>query len=156
VHFIALDNVSDPRGAIGDAQLAWLADDLSTLSKDTRLVVLAHRPLFDLAPEWGWATADAARVIELLTPFSQVTVFYGHIHQAHHHQTGAIAHHAARSLIFPLPPPGSSDHKPLAWDPDHPYRGLGWRRIASDTAQKAAGVQDIDLSGLGVSDALQR
>jgi len=25
VHFIALDNVSDPTGSLGEAQLAWLA-----------------------------------------------------------------------------------------------------------------------------------
>ena len=30
VHFIALDNVSDPKGAIGEAQLGWLKRDLAT------------------------------------------------------------------------------------------------------------------------------
>lgn len=136
VHFITLDNVSDPKGAIGDAQLAWLAADLAQIPKDTPIVVLTHRPLFDLVPEWGWATADAARAIDLLSPFAHVTVFYGHIHQEHHRMTGAIAHHAAKSLIFPLPPPGSPDHKPMAWDPTQPYRGLGWREI--ETGQKKA------------------
>ncbi len=47
--------------------------------------------------------------------------------------TGHIAHHAARSLIFPLPAPGSApDHKPLPWDPSAPYRGLGWRSIEAE------------------------
>jgi len=129
VHFIALDNVSEPSGAIGPEQLTWLAADLATLSKDTPIVVLTHRPLFDLVPEWGWATTDAARAIELLAAYTRVTVFYGHIHQEHHRMTGTIAHHAAKSLIFPLPAPGSADHKPIAWDPAQPYRGLGWRQI---------------------------
>lgn len=32
-------------------------------------------------------------------PFRNVVVFYGHIHQEHHHMTGHIAHHAANSLM---------------------------------------------------------
>src|ERR1051326_8716069 len=58
VHFIALDNVSDPAGALGEAQLAWLAADLKKLDKAQPIVVLAHRPLFDLQPDWDWATRD--------------------------------------------------------------------------------------------------
>src|SRR5437868_10346730 len=48
VHFIALDNVSDPKGAIGDAQLGWLKSDLATQKRDARIVVLTHRPLSPL------------------------------------------------------------------------------------------------------------
>jgi hypothetical protein len=147
IHFIALDNVSDPQGAIGEEQLAWLSADLAAQPKDARIVVLAHRPLFDLVPQWGWATADADRALALLGPFTGVTVFYGHIHQEHHRMTGSIAHHAARSLIFPLPPPGASDHKPLAWDPQRPYRGLGWRQIEASAAGAAAELREFDIHG---------
>src|SRR5919198_5224317 len=48
VHFIALDNVSDPAAKLGDEQLAWLAADLKQRKPDDRIVVLTHRPLFDL------------------------------------------------------------------------------------------------------------
>ena len=61
VHFIALDNVSDPRALIGDEQLAWLAADLAKQPTDARIVVLTHRPLFDLYPQWDWATRDGAQ-----------------------------------------------------------------------------------------------
>jgi Icc-related predicted phosphoesterase len=136
LHFIVLDNVSDPGAAIGDAQLGWLQDELAKLPKDARIIVLTHRPLFDLYPQWDWATRDGARAIELLMPYENVTVFYGHIHQEHHHMTGHIAHHAARSLIFPLPAPGSQPKRtPLPWDAAQPYRGLGWRRIEADARQ---------------------
>lgn len=135
IHFIALDNVSDPKAALGDEQLQWLADDLKKQSADAHIVVIAHRPLFDLAPNWDWATTDGQKAIDLLTPFPHVTVFYGHIHQEHHHMTGQIAHHAAKSLIFPLPAPGSQPKRaPLPWDPDHPYRGLGMREVRADQA----------------------
>jgi 3',5'-cyclic AMP phosphodiesterase CpdA len=130
VHFIALDNVSEPGSKLGDAQLDWLKKDLGTQAADARIVVFTHRPLFDLAPKWDWATRDGARAVELLLAYSNVTVFYGHIHQEHHHQTGHIQHHAAKSLIFPLPVPGSQELRtPLAWNPAAPFQGLGVREV---------------------------
>lgn len=133
VHFIALDNVSDPGAKLGDAQLAWLADDLNKQSKDARIVVFAHRPLFDLYPQWDWATRDGAKAVDLLLPYANVTVFYGHIHQENHHMTGHIAHHSAKSLIFALPVPGSQPKRtPLPWDPAQPYKGLGWREVEAE------------------------
>jgi hypothetical protein len=130
VHFIALDNVSDPGAKIGDEQLQWLQADLAARDRNAPIIVLTHRPLFDLAPKWDWATRDGAKAIELLMPFKNVTVFYGHIHQEHHQMTGHIAHHSAKSLIFPLPVAGSQEKRgPLPWDPLAPYKGLGWREV---------------------------
>ena len=133
VHFIVLDNVSDPGAKLGDEQLAWLAADLNKQPKDARIVVFAHRPLFDLYPQWDWATRDGAKAVDMLMPYSNVTVFYGHIHQEHHHMTGHIAHHSAKSLIFPLPVAGSQPKRtPLPWDPAQPYQGLGFREVEAD------------------------
>jgi 3',5'-cyclic AMP phosphodiesterase CpdA len=130
INFVALDNVSDPGGALGADQLAWLASQLKTLDRAQPLIVLAHRPLFDLAPEWDWATKDGAAAIEQLTPFQNVAVFYGHIHQEHHFMTGHIPHHAATSLIFPQPAPRSQPKRtPVAWDPAAPFKGLGFRVV---------------------------
>ncbi|CAG2150870.1 metallophosphoesterase family protein [Cupriavidus numazuensis] len=135
VHFVALDNVSDPAGRVGAAQIDWLASDLARLPREAPIVVFTHRPLFDLYPQWDWATRDGADVLKRLDPYSNVTVFYGHIHQEHHHQTGQIAHHAARSLMFPLPAPASQPlRQPVPWDAEHPYRGLGWRQVAARQA----------------------
>ncbi|HEY9064249.1 MAG TPA: metallophosphoesterase [Burkholderiaceae bacterium] len=140
VHFIAIDNVSDPGAKIGDEQLAWLRDDLAKLDRRAPIVVLTHRPLFDLAPKWDWATRDGAQAVELLMPYENVTVFYGHIHQEHHQMTGHIAHHSAKSLIFALPAPGSQDKRtPLPWDASDPYKGLGFRGIeTADAGQRLA------------------
>ena len=133
VHFIVLDNVSDPAALIGDAQLEWLAADLKQLPQDAKVVVFTHRPLFDLYPQWDWATRDGAKAVDLLLPHPNVTVFYGHIHQEHHHMTGHIAHHAAKSLMFPLPAPGSQPKRtPLPWDPARPYSGLGFREVEAE------------------------
>jgi hypothetical protein len=132
VHFIVVDNVSDPTSSIGDPQLDWLSGELKKLDKDSRIVVLTHRPLFDLYPNWDWWTRDGAKAIDLLMPYKNVTVFYGHIHQEHHHTTGHISHHAAKGMMYPLPAPGSVPKKaPLPWDPDAPYKGLGYRSITA-------------------------
>ena len=130
VHFVVLDNVSDPAGAVGAAQVDWLAADLKKTPPAVPVVVFTHRPLFDLYPQWEWSTQDGAKVLDVLLPRKNVTVFYGHIHQEHHHETEHIAHHAARSLIFPLPAPGSVPKKqPLPWDPAAPFKGLGYRQV---------------------------
>lgn len=130
VHFIALDNVSDPGAKIDDVQMQWFKAELARLDKQAPIVVITHRPLFDLAPKWDWATRNGAVVIEALMPYQNVTVFYGHIHQEHHQMTAHIAHHSAKSLIFPLPAPGSQDKRtPLPWDPSQPYKGLGFREV---------------------------
>jgi calcineurin-like phosphoesterase family protein len=147
IHFVVLDNVSDPKGALGDAQIDWLAKDLAPLPKDAPIVVFTHRPLFDLAAAWDWTTADGSRAIEVLHAWRHVTVFYGHIHQEHHHKTDHIAHHAARSLIFPLPAPFSQPKRaPVQWDPAHPGRGLGFRDVDADPLQAAYQLREIPLA----------
>jgi 3',5'-cyclic AMP phosphodiesterase CpdA len=147
VHFIVVDNVSDPAARIGDEQLAWLAADLAKQPKDARIVVFTHRPLFDLAPSWDWATRDGDKAIALLEPFANVTVFYGHIHQENHHMTGRIAHHSAKSLIFPLPAPMSQPKRdPIKWDPANPYQGLGFREVRGD-GRGEGGIVELAVKG---------
>jgi 3',5'-cyclic AMP phosphodiesterase CpdA len=146
VHFVTLDNVSDIGAGLGQEQLDWLKADLATQAKDARIVVFTHRPLFDLAPKWDWATSDGAKAVELLMPYANVIVFYGHIHQEHHHMTGHIAHHAAKSLIFPLPAPGSQEKRtPLAWDPAQPYRGLGLREVEAEAKPVRYVIQELPV-----------
>src|SRR6185369_13964763 len=157
VHFVVLDNVSDPNAVVGDAQISWLKGDLAKLRKDAPIVVLTHRPLFDLYPSWDWATRDAQGVIDALTPYANVTVFYGHIHQEHHHMTGHIAHHAATSLMFPLPAPGSVPKKaPVPWNPAEPYRGLGFREVATVAAGASYKLVEHTLAGAAAPAAAER
>jgi hypothetical protein len=148
VHFIALDNVSDPAARIGDEQLEWFAADLAAQPKEARIVVLTHRPLFDLAPQWDWATRDGQKAVDLLMPYPNVTVFYGHIHQEHHRMTGHIAHHAAKGLMFPLPAPMSqSKREPLPWDPANPYRGLGFREVEAEDRGAKLAINEFPVKG---------
>ena len=146
VHFIVLDNVSDPTGVLGNAQIQWLAADLQPHPKDTPVVVLTHRPLFDLAPEWEWATPDAAKAIALLSPYKNVTVFYGHIHQVNHHVGDNVTQHAAAGLMYPLPAPHSVPKKaPIPWDPAHPYAHLGYRETVAKVAGPAYDLTEFSV-----------
>jgi hypothetical protein len=146
VHFIVLDNVSDPRGRIGDEQLQWLDGDLKKQKPNAKIVVFTHRPLFDLYPQWDWATADGSQATKILMQQANVTVFYGHIHQEHHHMTGNIAHHAAKSLIFPLPPPGSQPKRaPIPWNAAAPYNGLGFREVEAEVDQAKYAITEFPV-----------
>jgi 3',5'-cyclic AMP phosphodiesterase CpdA len=148
VHFIVLDNVSDPTSTIGEDQLEWLSADLKQLDKDSRIVVFTHRPLFDLYPDWDWFTRDGAKAIELLMPYSNVTVFYGHIHQEHHHKTRHITHNAAKGLMFPLPAPGSVPVKnPIPWNAAEPYKGLGFRSVEVKVKQTEYATTEFGVKG---------
>ena len=65
-----------------------------------------------------------------------MTVFYGHIHQEHHHDDGTHRTHAAKSLMFPLPAPGSQPKRtPVPWDPSQPYKGLGFRSVEAEVKE---------------------
>ncbi len=131
VRFIVLDNASDPTGALGTEQVQWLGKMLKPLPRRSGLIVLTHRPLFDLYPQWGWATPDGAAALELVRPFPHAAVFYGHIHQLHQDTIGGIVLYAARGMMYPLPAAGSVPKKaPVPWDASAPYRGLGFRSIA--------------------------
>lgn len=143
VHFIALDNVSDPGAKLGDEQLAWLKADLAKQKKKQPIVVFAHRPLFDLKADWDWNTKDGQAAIDQLMPFENVVVFYGHIHQENHHSTGHIMHHAAESLIFPIIAPGTAEKRtPVPWDAAAPFKGLGWRSVKAEVKQADYALQE--------------
>jgi len=112
VHFIGLVNVVDLKagglGRLGPDQLAWLSDELRSISSSTPIVVFAHIPLWTVYADWGWGTDDSAQALTLLKRFGSVTVLNGHIHQIVQKVEGNITFHTARSTAFPQPAPGSA------------------------------------------------
>jgi predicted phosphodiesterase len=147
VHFIVLDNTSDPSTILGAKQLAWLKSDLALQKVDAPIVVFAHRPLFALAPQWDWATRDGMAAVDLLMPFHNVTVFYGHIHTEHHFRTGHIEHHAAKGLMFPWAPVGTPKKTQIPWDPSHPYQDLGFRSVRTRVDGMAPSAREFPVLG---------
>ena len=148
VHFVALDNVSRAKPEVGDEQRAWLKKDLARFSKSSPIVVFTHRPLFDLKPEWEWFTSDGDDVMNLLAPFDNVTVLYGHIHRDDEHHEGHASHYGARSLIFAFPDPtktAAGDKKPLPFNKDRPFQELGIRTVDARPKQSLS-IHDVELT----------
>jgi 3',5'-cyclic AMP phosphodiesterase CpdA len=147
VHFIALDNVSLARPNVGPEQLAWLAKDLARFPHTAPIVVFTHRPLFDLRPDWEWFTGDGDKVMNLLAPYENVTVLYGHIHRENTHVEGNVTHYAARSLIFAFPDPASgAEKKPIPFDPQKPFQNLGLRVVEEAGRSRRPGIKDVELT----------
>ncbi|MCG6551441.1 MAG: metallophosphoesterase [Candidatus Magnetominusculus sp. LBB02] len=147
VNFIVVDNASDSTSSIGDTQLEWLSAEMGKLEKESKIVIFTHRPLFELYPQWDWWTRDGAKAIDILMPYKNVAVFYGHIHQEHHHMTGHIWHHAAKGMLFPLPAPGSLPKRvQLPWDSAHPYRGVGYRSVVPKTDEYGYTLTEIPIA----------
>jgi len=148
VHFVAMDNVSQGKPVVGPEQLAWLRADLARFGNSAPIVVFTHRPLFDLKPEWEWYTGDGDEVMNLLAPYENVTVLYGHIHRQHDFQSGHARHLAARSLIFAFQDPAQTEErKPYPFDKSAPFKNLGIRRLdlAVQGQRPVLGVDDVEL-----------
>jgi RNA polymerase sigma factor (sigma-70 family) len=130
------------------ANVTGLNVPMEELDKAAPIVVFTHRPLWDLKPDWDWTTADGQKAIDMLMPYSNVTVFFGHIHQTLHQNTGHIQHHAARSLMFAFPPPETpGDRNPIPWDPDHPEQGLGYRQVEVGTKSDDYTLSELAIDG---------
>jgi 3',5'-cyclic-AMP phosphodiesterase len=134
IHFVSLTNVLEfgdtGTGKLGQPQLDLLAKDLATQKQDTPLVVFSHLPLYDLYPKWGWATADSAKLLSLLSRFASVTVLTGHIHQVIEHTEGNIRFHTAAATAFPLPAPGNGEQPtPIKLPEKNLLAVLGFRTV---------------------------
>jgi 3',5'-cyclic-AMP phosphodiesterase len=136
IHFVSLINVGEGEtmGVLGDEQLTWLQGDLAARKPSTPVVVFGHVPLFAVAPEWGWTTADGTRAIAMLSRFDAATVLNGHIHQIVEHSEGKIRFATARSTAFPQAAPGTPNAKPgpLKVAPDSLLGVLGYRTVQVD------------------------
>ena len=146
-HFIALDNVSRAKPEVGAEQRAWLAKDLARFPQTAPIVVFTHRPLFDLRPDWEWFTSDGDDVMNLLAPYQNVTVLYGHIHREHEQRAGHATHYAARSLCFAFPDPQSTaDKKAIPFDNAEPFKNLGIRQVGAAAGTKGATLSVSEVS----------
>lgn len=146
VHFVALDNVSRGKPEVGAERIAWLRQDLARFPKTAPIIVFTHRPLFDLKPDWEWFTSDGDKVMNVLAPYENVTVLYGHIHRDDVHEIGNSKHYAARSLIFAFPDPTQvPEKKPVKFDAAQPFKNLGIR-VVDQTSASASAINDIELT----------
>jgi hypothetical protein len=85
--------------------------------------------------------------MNLLAPYQNVTVLYGHIHREHEQAAGHATHYAARSLCFAFPDPlSAADKKAIPFDKAEPFKNLGIRQVRA-----AGGMTGVELSVSEVS-----
>jgi 3',5'-cyclic AMP phosphodiesterase CpdA len=152
VHFIGLVNVVNLKagglGALGEEQLAWLADDLKGKAASTPIVVFAHIPLWVVYEQWGWGTEDGARALEMMKSFGSVTVLNGHIHQIMQKVEGNVTFHTARSTAFPQPAPGTAPSPGPMKVPDDKLRSvLGIASVTFKRGDQRLAIVDAPLQG---------
>jgi len=158
VHFVGLVNVVDLKagglGNLGEAQLAWLQQDLRGRSASAPIVVFAHIPLWSVYPEWGWGTSDSARALALLKRFGSVTVLNGHIHQVMQKVEGNVSFHTAMATAFPQPIPGTAPSAgPLKVPAADLQRVLGITQVNFVLGQHHLAVIDAPLAGTPPAEA---
>jgi hypothetical protein len=84
--------------------------------------------------------------MNVLAPYENVTVLYGHIHRDHEHEEAHAHHYAARSLIFAFPDPDKvADKKPMPFDKEEPFKNLAIRMV-NESATAALSVKDVELT----------
>ena len=152
IHFIGLVNVMDLKpgglGNLGDAQLAWLADDLNGRSASQPIVLFAHVPLWTVYQQWGWGTDDGAKALDLLKRFGSVTVLNGHIHQVMQKVEGNVTFHTATSTSFPQPAPGSAPSPgPMKVPDDQLRKLLGITTVNFKQGEQRLAIVDTPLQG---------
>lgn len=100
-----LDNPNGSPFMVGEKQREWLRKDLAKLKKETPVVLFSHSPIQKIYKGWNFWTEDAEQVQALLSPFADVTVVYGHVHQIQYNQIGNISFHAVMATAWPWPYP---------------------------------------------------
>ncbi|OGP72739.1 MAG: hypothetical protein A2Y80_09320 [Deltaproteobacteria bacterium RBG_13_58_19] len=144
LHTAWLPAPTGPVFQVGKAQARWLAQELPRLEAETPLIILSHAPLDQIFHPWQHWTADASRLLPLLTRFSNVLCLHGHVHQA-----GAIninnrltlnsenrkpktenllTHQSLPSTSWPLPLPLQGT--PASLCPGLGPQGCGWGLVA--------------------------
>ncbi len=136
-----LDNPNGKPFTVGTEQRAWLAKDLSGVSKTKPVVVFSHSPLYKYYKAWNFWTDDAEEIQKILSSFETVTVIHGHTHQALVNRIGNITFYGMLSTAWPWPyaPKGLPEltRQMDRADPFNQFDGCGWGKADFTAKGKA-------------------
>ncbi len=132
-----LDNPNSSPFMVGEKQMKWLQKDLSKVSKNTPIIIFSHSPLQKIYKGWNFWTEEADEIQQMLKPFDQVNVIYGHVHQIQYNQIGNIAFNSVMATAWPWPYPETyaqaESHLPILTvpmnraDPFNERDATGWQ-----------------------------
>jgi 3',5'-cyclic-AMP phosphodiesterase len=130
-------------------QLEWLKKDVARLAPDTPVVVFTHSPLWDYYPRWNFQTADAPEIRQILSKFTNVMSFHGHVHQTLYNKIGNMSSIGAMSTSWPWPYPPVTLPFPQSQmyraDPSNEVDGMG-TLFAQVESPKVATVQHMPMA----------
>ena len=104
-HFMIIDSIDKTvdrtyLGRIDAEQMAWIADDLKNLGKDTPIVLATHIPFISIirqvrvgsteANSEGWVIVNSKEVLELFQGYNLKLVLQGHLHSLEEINVGGI------------------------------------------------------------------
>lgn len=128
-----LDDNRQSSFEVGEAQRAWLKQDLAGVDEKTPIIVFSHSPLYKLYKPWNFWTDDAEQVQALLQRFETVSVVHGHTHQLLTNRIGNIDFHGMLSTAWPWPyaPEGLPEYtvQMNRADPFNQFDGCGDGRV---------------------------
>jgi hypothetical protein len=135
-HMSALDgSVAGAWAGVGQDQLRWLNQTLSSWKKDAPVVVFSHNPLYEYYPPWNFWVRDWREVHEILKPFSSVTNVHGHTHQVLYNEIGKLRSIGMLATSWPWPyaPEGVPvlTRPMVRVDPGDHFDGVGWGRLTA-------------------------
>jgi 3',5'-cyclic-AMP phosphodiesterase len=135
-HMSALDgSVAGAWAGVGQDQLQWLNQTLSSWKKDAPVIVFSHNPLYEYYPPWNFWVRDWREVHEILKPFGNVTNVHGHTHQVLYNEIGKLRSIGMLATSWPWPyaPDGVPVlTKPMVRvDPGDHFDGVGWARLTA-------------------------
>lgn len=154
VHFVVLDDVSDPNGALGDTQLGWLRADLGERDAADPIVVFAGRPLLEASAPAGAAGADSTAALQLLGRFRSVSTFYATPEPQVYVSTSRIGAYATAALGYSEPVADTSPRSMrIAWNGDEAKRKFELREVTR-TPQRGFVTKALSLAQAPVYDAM--
>jgi Icc protein len=104
-HFMVLDSIGKTAdrkyfGTVDAEQMAWIPDDLKTITHDTPIIVAAHMPFISVirqlregstaANSEGWVIMNSKEVLEMFEGYNLKLVLQGHLHSLEEIKVGGI------------------------------------------------------------------
>jgi 3',5'-cyclic AMP phosphodiesterase CpdA len=115
-------------------QREWLKKDVAKLPTNTPIVIFTHSPLWDYYPRWNFQVSDSKEIRQILSKFSNVMAFHGHVHHTVYNKIGNLTSLGTMSTSWPWPyPPIKLPHpeyQQFRADPSVTTDGMGAASIA--------------------------
>jgi predicted phosphohydrolase len=127
-------SVAGPWAGVGEDQLQWLQQTLSSWDKSKPIIIFTHNPLYEYYPPWNFWVRDWREVNEVLKPYTNVTNIHGHVHQVLYNEIGRMRSIGMLATSWPWPyaPEGvpKLTTPMIRVDPGDIYDGVGYEKIA--------------------------